>query len=140
MIAYFSMEIGLDPAMPTYSGGLGILAGDTIKSAADLNIPLVAVTLLHRKGYFKQKLSPDGQQTEESATWAPENYLTLMEARTSVTLEGRSVQIRAWKYEVDGEQGYTVPVFFLDSDVPENTEADRTFTHYLYGGDARYRI
>jgi starch phosphorylase len=139
-IAYFSMEIGLDPAMPTYSGGLGVLAGDTIRSAADLKVPMVAVTLLHRKGYFRQKLDASGWQTEESIEWPIESYLEEIPQKTFVTIEGRTVQLRSWKYEVNGIGGFRVPVYFLDSDLPENSEWDRTLTHFLYGGDQHYRL
>lgn len=139
-IAYFSMEIGLHPAMPTYSGGLGILAGDIIRSAADLSIPMVAVTLIHRKGYFYQRLDASGWQREEPMEWAVNDFLEEMPERTSVTIEGRSIQIRAWKYEATGVDGYKVPVYFLDTDLPENSEWDRTLTHFLYGGNQRYRL
>ena len=134
------MEIGLHPAMPTYSGGLGILAGDIIRSAADLSIPMVAVTLIHRKGYFYQRLDASGWQREEPMEWAVDDFLEAMPERTSVTIEGRSIQIRAWKYEATGVDGYKVPVYFLDTDLPENSEWDRTLTHFLYGGDQRYRL
>ena len=134
------MEIGLHPAMPTYSGGLGILAGDIIRSAADLSIPMVAVTFIHRKGYFYQRLDASGWQREEPMEWAVDDFLEEMPERTSVTIEGRSIQIRAWKYEATGVDGYKVPVYFLDTDLPENSEWDRTLTHFLYGGDQRYRL
>ena len=134
------MEIGLEPGMPTYSGGLGVLAGDTIHSAADLKVPMVAITLLHRKGYFYQKLDRDGWQREEPSEWVVDDFLDEMPARSSVMIEGRAVQLRAWKYEVSGIGGYKVPVYFLDADLPENTEWDRTLTHYLYGGDQHYRL
>jgi starch phosphorylase len=139
-IAYFSMEIALEAGMPTYSGGLGVLAGDTIRAAADLNVPMVAVTLLHRKGYFYQRLDPSGWQQEEPVEWIVEDFLQEMPVRVSGSLEGRKLQIRAWKYDVIGVGGYTVPVYFLDSDLPENSEWDRTLTHFLYGGDQRYRL
>ncbi|MCY2955373.1 MAG: alpha-glucan family phosphorylase [Planctomycetota bacterium] len=139
-IAYFSMEIGLEPGLPTYAGGLGILAGDTIRSAADLKVPLVAITLLHGKGYFYQRLDPTGWQLEEPAQWAIDDYLTEMPQRVAVTLEGRTVQLRCWRYEARGVTGHVVPVYFLDSDLPENSEYDRTLTHHLYGGDKRYRL
>jgi starch phosphorylase len=139
-IAYFSMEIGLEAGMPTYSGGLGILAGDTIRAAADLKIPLVAMTLLHRQGYFSQHLDASGWQHEGPATWVVEDFLHEMTARTSVTIAGRTVQLRAWQYMVRGMSGYTVPVYFLDADLPDNTAWDRTLTDVLYGGDARYRL
>jgi starch phosphorylase len=134
------MEVGLAPEMPTYSGGLGVLAGDTLRSAADLRVPMVGVTLLDRKGYFHQKLDASGWQTEEPEQWTVEAFLRKEEARVSVILEGRTVQLAAWKREMKGSGGYTVPVYFLDTDLPENAERDRTLTDYLYGGDATYRL
>jgi starch phosphorylase len=139
-IAYFSMEIGLEAGMSTYSGGLGILAGDTIRSVADLKVPMVAVTLLYRKGYFYQRLEQDGWQREEPSEWVVDDFLVEMSARSSVTIEGRAVQLRAWKYEVEGIGGYKIPVYFLDADLPENSEWDRTLTHSLYSGDRYYRL
>ena len=134
------MEIGLEARMPTYSGGLGVLAGDTIRSAADLVVPMVAVTLLHRKGYFRQKLDATGWQTEKPIEWAIENYLEEIHSKTFVTIGGRNVYLRSWKYEVNGIGDFKVPVYFLDSDLPENSEWDRTLTHFLYGGDPYYRL
>jgi starch phosphorylase len=139
-IAYFSMEIGLETGMPTYSGGLGVLAGDTIRAAADLKVPMVAVTLLYRKGYFYQRLDVNGSQMEEPAEWVVSDFLEEMPDRTSVLLESRVVTLRAWKYEVHGAGGYNVPVYFLDTDLPDNSEKDRTITHFLYGGDQQYRL
>jgi starch phosphorylase len=139
-IAYFSMEIGLEAAMPTYSGGLGILAGDTVRSAADLQVPMVAVTLLHRKGYFFQRIDGNGWQTESPVNWVVDDFLTDNGARADVSLEGRTVHVRAWRYEARGLGGFVVPVFFLDTDVPENSPWDRTLTDYLYGGDEHYRL
>jgi starch phosphorylase len=139
-IAYFSMEIGLDPAMPTYSGGLGVLAGDTILAAADLHVPMAAVSLLHRKGYFYQRLAEDGTQIEEPVAWNPDDFTEQLPQRVTVTIEGRSVHVRAWKYEVKGASGFSVPVYFLDTDLEENDEQDRILTHYLYGLDRRYRL
>jgi len=112
-VAYFSMEMALDPDMPTYSGGLGVLAGDTIRAAADLKVPMVAVTLLHRKGYFSQRLDTSGWQWEEPVARAVENFATELPARA---------------------------VYLLDTDLPENAAWDRTLTHHLYGGDQHYRL
>jgi len=100
VIAYFSMEIGLVSDMPTYSGGLGVLAGDTIRAAADLKVPLVGVTLLHRKGYFYQRLDSTGRQIEEPVDWAVDDFLAVLPQRVTVTIEGRVVALRAWKYAV----------------------------------------
>ena len=135
MVAYFSMEIGLEPSMPTYAGGLGILAGDTIRSAADLDVPMVAVTLLHRHGYFYQRLDGEGRQREEPVAWTVEDFLEPLKPRVTVEIEGRPVQIRSWLYQVQGVLGSHVPVLLLDTDVPENSASDRTLTNDLYGGD-----
>ena len=134
------MEIAVESGMSTYSGGLGVLSGDTIRTAADMGIPMVGVTLLHRKGYFTQKLDSNGWQQEQGVEWNPEAHLQEMSQRASVELEGRSVYLRAWKYEVTGTGGFTVPVYFLDTDLQENREDDRALTHHLYGGDSRYRL
>jgi starch phosphorylase len=134
------MEIGIESSLPTYSGGLGILAGDTITSAANLRVPMVAVTLLHRKGYFYQRLDESGWQTEAPVEWAVDDYLSELPERTSVIIEGRTVSLRAWQLILEGHSGSGVPLYFLDTDLPENSEWDRTLTHNLYGGDAHYRL
>jgi starch phosphorylase len=139
-IAYFSMEIALENAMPGYSGGLGVLAGDTIRAAADLRLPMVAVSLLYRKGYFTQRLAEDGSQTEEPVEWRVEDFLTEEPARASVTIENRRVELRCWRYSAKGVRGFEVPIYFLDADLPNNAEADRNLTGALYGGDSYYRL
>lgn len=139
-VAYFSMEIALDKAIPTYSGGLGVLAGDTLRSAADLAVSMVGITLLHRKGYFEQHLDKDGNQTETPVVWRPEDVLEPVDAQTSVVIEGRRVAIRAWKYPVRGVTGHEVPVYLLDTRLPENSDWDQTLTDSLYGGDSYYRL
>jgi len=140
VIAYFSMEIALDPAMPTYSGGLGVLAGDTIRSAADLKLPMVAVTLLYRRGYFTQGLDANGWQTELPADWDVQEYCRELPARVQVNIEDRTIYLRAWQHTIKGVTGHEVPVFLLDADLPENSEWDRALTHRLYGGDSHYRL
>lgn len=139
-IAYFTMEIGLAESMPTYAGGLGILAGDTVRSAADLGIHMVAVTLLHRKGYFRQRIDASGWQSEEEEVWPVAGLLQEMSPRCAVEIEGRQVQLRAWKYEVEGVGGFRVPVLFLDTDLEQNDPRDRAITDHLYGGDTRHRL
>jgi starch phosphorylase len=134
------MEIGLDPAMPTYAGGLGVLAGDTIRSAADLDVPMVAVTLLHRRGYFYQRLDSQGWQTEEPVAWPINDFLKPVDHRVTVEIEDRLVQVRAWSCRVTGESGGDVPVYFLDTDLSDNQPWDRTLTDVLYGGDDHYRL
>jgi starch phosphorylase len=140
LIAYFSMEIALENNMPTYSGGLGVLAGDTIRAAADLRAPMVAVSLLYRKGYFTQVLSDEGTQTEEPVAWRVEDFLQEEQARVTVPFENRRVELRCWRYPVKGVHGFEVPVYFLDADLPANAESDRQLTGTLYGGDAYYRL
>lgn len=140
-IAYFSMEIGLRDEIPTYSGGLGVLAGDTVKSAADLNLPFVAVTLISRKGYFRQEIDGKGHQTEYPAVWEPSKLMKPAPERITVSIEGRDVLIQAWIYFVESPRGgSSVPVIYLDTDLPENGPEDRTLTDHLYGGDDSYRI
>jgi starch phosphorylase len=134
------MEIGLESGMPTYSGGLGVLAGDTIRSAADLEVAMVAVSLLHRRGYFFQRVDPHGQQSEEPVAWPVNDFVELIDEQATVDIEGRTVHVRAWRYRVKGESGHVVPVYLLDTDVSENQPWDRTLTDVLYGGDDHYRL
>ena len=139
-IAYFSMEVAADPRMPTYSGGLGILAGDTLKSCADLKIPLVAVSLLYSKGYFDQKLDEWGNQQEFPVAWELSRFVRLLPITVRVPIENRSVVVRAWQYDITGYTGYSVPLILLDTNVDENAPPDRELTAFLYGGDERYRL
>src|SRR5271170_1823302 len=138
--AYFSMEIALAADIPTYAGGLGVLAGDTLRSAADAAMPLAAVTLLYRKGYFDQHLDAQGNQTETPMAWNPEAVLEPKDARATIVIEGRKVVLRAWQFSVRGIGASIVPVFLLDSALPENTEFDQTLTDHLYAGDTHYRL
>ncbi len=139
-IAYFSMEIALENPMPTYSGGLGVLAGDTIRAAADMKVPMVAVSLLYRKGYFTQRLEADGTQVEEPVEWEVEKFLKEEPARATLSLDGRAVELRCWRYSVKGVSGYEIPVYFLDADLPSNDPVNRALTGTLYGGDKYYRL
>jgi starch phosphorylase len=139
-IAYFSMEIALSPALPTYSGGLGMLAGDTLRSAADTAAPMVAVSLVHRHGYFRQHLDDSGRQTESDVPWSPETTLPSANQLISLILQGRELLVRAWRFDVTGVTGHVIPVFLLDTDVEGNDEWDRHLTDHLYGGDSYYRL
>lgn len=139
-IAYFSMEIGISYHIPTYSGGLGILAGDTIKSFADMNMPVVAITLLNEKGYFKQSIDESGWQQETDVRWDPHDRLVQLPHEVTITIEGRQVKIKAWKHLIYGVSGNTIPLIFLDTNVDGNDEYDKTLTSHLYGGDRRYRL
>ncbi|MEJ2315283.1 MAG: alpha-glucan family phosphorylase, partial [Nitrospirota bacterium] len=139
-IAYFSMEIGVRHDIHTYSGGLGVLAGDTIRSSADLKLPMVSVTLVSKKGYFEQDLDEKGNQIERPADWDPSKFTTLMGERVYLTIEGRRVAVQAWLYVQSSVTGGKVPILFLDTDLEENATQDREITSYLYGGDKRYRL
>jgi starch phosphorylase len=138
-VAYFSMEIALRSEIPTYSGGLGVLAGDTLRSAADLRIPLVGVTLVSRDGYFCQRIDAAGRQIEQPDPWRPEQWAEPLPAKISVTIDGRDVWVGGWLYSIEGGGG-AQPVVLLDTDLPENDPRDRLLTHYLYGGDRTYRL
>lgn len=139
-VAYFSMEIALESDIPTYSGGLGVLAGDTLLSAADLRLPVIAVTMVHRFGYFVQRLDGEGRQHELPAPWDPARTLERFPASVTIEIEGRAVRIEAWRYELAGASGSVVPVMLLDTDVDGNDPRDRALVGSLYGGDERYRL
>jgi glycogen phosphorylase len=139
-IAYFSMEIGFLDEIPTYSGGLGILAGDTLKSFADSNINVIGITLLSQKGYFYQKFNEENYQQEEDYKWDPEIALTLTDKEIKVSIKNRDVFIRVWKYELKGFDGHILPIYFLDTNHPNNDDEAKTYTQHLYGGDLAYRL
>ncbi|MBN2019054.1 MAG: alpha-glucan family phosphorylase [Sedimentisphaerales bacterium] len=139
-IAYFSMEIGIDSHIPTYSGGLGILAGDTLKSCADLRVPVVGVTLLYRKGYFHQTLDGLGNQQELPITWNPEEHLMRLTQTIDVGIEGRNVKIGVWRYDIEGVTDFKVPVLFLDTNIDGNDPEEKALCDFLYSGDQRHRL
>jgi starch phosphorylase len=134
------MEICVDARIPTYSGGLGILAGDMIRSSADLRVSLVGVTLLYKKGYLHQKIGKEGIQQELPEEWNPQDYMQLLPNKILIEIEGRKVWVQAWFFCIKGLDSYCVPVFFLDTDLPENSVYDRSLSDFLYGGDKRYRL
>ena len=145
-IAYFSPEFGITSVLPQYSGGLGILAGDHLKSASDLGVPIVGVGLLYKSGYFKQALTRDGWQTETYPVSDPDGLpLTLLRDssdtgaspwQVSIPLPGgRVLNAHVWKADVG-----RVPLLLLDSDVPQNDEAARAITDRLYGGGGEHRL
>jgi starch phosphorylase len=139
-IAYFSMEIALRPDMHTYSGGLGVLAGDSARSAADLELPMVFVSLLSRSGYVRQDIDAEGLQVTGPNPWRPEHLATPLGIMSALTIEGREVWIRPWFYRLPCPIGRCVPVLLLDTDLEQNDPADRPITHDLYGGDDAYRL
>jgi len=139
-IIYFSAEIGISSKLPTYSGGLGVLAGDHIKAAADASVPLCAVTLLYKEGYFKQRIDEEGNQTETYPRFDPDPIMQQLPVEFSLPLQGRVVNIRAWQYIHRGLTGHEIPIFLLDTDVESNRPEDRIITLRLYSGDKNHRI
>jgi glycogen phosphorylase len=139
-IAYFSMEVALAAEIPTYSGGLGVLAGDMLRSAADLSLPLVCVTLVSRMGHFRQELDATGRQIEHPSPWDPARHAEPLEAKVAVTIANRRVWVGGWLYILKSETGVEIPVIMLDTDLQEKDAEDREITHYLYGGDRPYRL
>ncbi|MFT4343868.1 MAG: alpha-glucan family phosphorylase [Candidatus Woesearchaeota archaeon] len=139
-IAYFTMEVGISHTIPTYSGGLGILAGDTLKSFADLSLPVVGVTLLNEKGYFYQRIDGDGNQIEDPVKWSVCDFMVPLPNEVIVNIEDRKVKVRAWKHIIKGLDGYNNPVIFLDTNCEGNSDYDRKLTSHLYGGDRYYRL
>jgi starch phosphorylase len=139
-IAYFSMEIAIRSDIPTYSGGLGVLAGDTVRSSADLDLPIVAVSLVSRAGYFRQEIDAQGRQIEHRDTWDPARAATPLGAKVAVRIEERDVWVRGWLMTLEGQMNGRAPIVLLDTDLDENRADDRELTHYLYGGDHAYRL
>ena len=139
-VAYFSMEIAMENDIPTYSGGLGVLAGDSLRAAADIGVPMVAVTLVSRAGYFRQEIDSQGRQVEHADEWDPARYATRLQATVALDLEDRQVWVGGWLYVLSSQANGGIPVLLLDTDLPENDPRDRGITHYLYGGDEVYRI
>ena len=139
-IAYFSMEIGISNDIPTYSGGLGVLAGDIVRASADLRLPMVALTLVSRKGYFRQRITKNGEQQELPDEWDPSKSLFLMPKIVTVEIEKRPVKVQAWLFEYQSPTGGMVPILFLDTDIEGNNLEDREITDSLYGGDKKYRL
>ncbi|MBF0492619.1 MAG: alpha-glucan family phosphorylase [Deltaproteobacteria bacterium] len=139
-VAYFSMEIGLRSEMPTYCGGLGVLAGDTLRAAADLGIPMLGVTLLHRKGYFKQSFDAQGNQVKKPYEWNPENFLEQLPVKATLSLQDRSITLCCWRFLIQGVSGHSIPVYLLDTQLAENNAFDQTLTDHLYGEDDYYRL
>jgi len=139
-IAYFSMEIALRPEVHTYSGGLGILAGDTARSAADLELPMVFVTLASRQGYLRQQIDETGAQVDQPDPWKPEDHAVPLSAMAAVLIEDRDVWVRPWLYVLRCPIGHSIPIILLDTDLEQNDQRDRAITSRLYGGDSDYRL
>ncbi len=133
------MEIALDDLLPTFSGGLGVLAGDHVRAAADRGLPLGAVTLLYNHGFFDQSIA-GGEQREAPVEWSPSSQLEELPIRVAVVVSGRRVEIRVWRTMVRGVDGHEVPVHLLDTDVDGNAPEDRQITDRLYTSDPYERL
>lgn len=138
--AYFSAEIGFSSNVPTYSGGLGVLAGDHLKSAADAGLPLIGVTLLYRQGYFRQHVDREGWQTESYPNFQPTPLLDRLTETVEISLYDRRVKVAIWRTHITGLKGHKIPILFLDTDIDENAPEDRSVTSRLYGGDLELRL
>ena len=139
-IAYFSAEIGISSSLPTYSGGLGVLAGDHIKASGDIGLSMCAITLLYREGYFKQRIDEEGIQTETYPRFDPYPLLKKLDVRFILRLRARDVWIQVYRFDYVGHGGHAVPIYFLDTDVEENIKDDRIISQRLYSGNKDHRI
>lgn len=139
-VAYFTMEIGLSRDIPTFAGGLGVLAADIMRSVADLSVSGACMTMRWQHGYLQQKINADGTQAYSQTEWEPEKFLKRLPNKITVHLENHDVQVGVWVLELKGRSGHIVPVYFLDTDLPENSDADRGITSQLYGGDGFMRL
>lgn len=139
-VAYFSMEIGLSERLPTFAGGLGMLAADLMRSCADLGTSAACVTMRWRHGYQKQASNGDGTIRHDEYEWDPvAEGLAPLQEHVIVHVEGRAVHVGCWRLDIVGAKG-TVPVYFLDTDLPVNAAEDRDITRNLYGGDQAMRV
>ncbi len=137
-VAYFSLEIGVESDIPTYSGGLGVLAGDTLKSAADMGLPVVGISLLYNRGYMRQYIK-DATQYEAYDAWIPKTTgLHQKDVSVEFLVQGRKVKAMVWQYNIVGRKGHIVPVYFLDTNIHGNPRPDGRITWALYGGDSDY--
>ncbi|MFC1616206.1 alpha-glucan family phosphorylase [Patescibacteria group bacterium] len=139
-VAYFTMEIGLDRRMQTFAGGLGMLAADLMKSCADMSVPTAGMTICWKHGYMQQTINPDGTQNYSEVDWNPGEFMEKLPETVTVQIEGRDVHVGVWKYNLEGINNFSIPIYFLDTDIEENNPEDRGITHYLYGGDKAMRI
>ena len=139
-IAYFSAEVGISSSLPTYSGGLGVLAGDHIKASGDIGLKMCAITLLYKEGYFKQRVDEEGVQTETYPKFDPHPLLKKLDIKFTLRLRNRDVWIQVYQFDYLGKEGHSVPIYFLDTDCEENFKDDKIITLRLYSGDKDHRI
>jgi starch phosphorylase len=139
-LAYFSMEIAISDQIPNFSGGLGVLAGDFLRAASDLSIPAIGVSLLYHEGFFRQDIDASGRQIEHPVRWTPSDHLERLDAQVQVVIGGRSITTGVWCRVLVGVDGSSVPVYFLDTRLPENDPDAQTITDRLYAGNQRERL
>ncbi|MDP6224515.1 MAG: alpha-glucan family phosphorylase, partial [Candidatus Poseidoniaceae archaeon] len=140
VVGYFTAEIGLWSELHTYSGGLGVLAGDHVKSAADAGIPLVGVTLLYHQGYARQHIDSNGIQSETFPEFDPSEHLTKTGMTISLNLDGQTLSAYVWRADIVGQSGHIVPVYFIDTRHEANTQEHQELSSRLYGGGDDMRI
>lgn len=134
------MEIALESSVPIYSGGLGILAGDALRSASDMSLPMVAVTLTYDAGYFYQEITPEGNQVEHEMEWDFSDDFERIDERIQLNLQDKVINVEAWRYNLIGRNGHIIPVILLDTDLEDNEPWQRKLTHVLYDADKFQRI
>ena len=137
-VAYISMEIGMDSNIPTYSGGLGVLAGDTVRSAADLEIPMVGICLCYSSGYFYQLFNEHGEQKEKEIEWSFFYEFEKVEKPITLKIENKEVKISAWLYRVIGQSGHVLPIYLLTTDIDGNEDWMKNMTGSLYDSTSRW--
>ena len=135
--AYFSMEFMLESDIPTYAGGLGVLAGDLMRSCADMSVPVVGVSLVYNDSTYRQMISPDGKQNYESLVWHKNDQLTKLPNRVEIMIQGEKVVVGVWRYDITGINEFIVPIYLLDTDFIDNSAYARSLTQSLYKGDVR---
>jgi starch phosphorylase len=140
LVAYLSMEIALENDIKTYAGGLGVLAGDILRSAVGLKFPMVGITLLNDKGYFKQKINYVGEQLSSADSGYNFSKLKKLPPQVIVVIGLEKVKVGVWQYLIKGQNGFSQPVYFLDTNIAGNSSANRKLTGELYGGNEEYRL
>ncbi|OGK61385.1 hypothetical protein A3G65_01565 [Candidatus Roizmanbacteria bacterium RIFCSPLOWO2_12_FULL_37_7b] len=139
-VAYFSMEMMLESDIPIYAGGLGVLAGDLLRSCADLKVPAVGMSLVYSGTVFAQMIEPDGSQQFKEVDWRKLDQLTRLPEKIVMKINGRDVSIACWRYDIVGFDGFVVPIYFLDTDFYENDDWSRLITRNLYAQQGDLRI
>ena len=139
-VAYFSMEFMLESDIPTYAGGLGVLAGDLLRSCADMGVSAVGVTLVYNGNIFSQHIEPDGSQTFRSVDWRKMDQLTKLTEKITLSIHNETVHVGVWRYDIVGLNGFVVPIYLLDTSFDDNSQWAQNITHNLYADKGDLRI